>query len=63
MIDFQTVYECMICHPVEGMIINDCVVKLSQKQVMQKLSMKMVLFLSPFLLQEIIILMTMLFPR
>lgn len=27
MIDFQTVYECMICHPVEGMVINDCTVK------------------------------------
>tara|TARA_X000000950_G_scaffold285923_1_gene393237 strand:+ start:1102 stop:1656 length:555 start_codon:yes stop_codon:yes gene_type:complete len=26
-VEFQVVYECMICHPVEGMIIDNCVVR------------------------------------
>jgi DNA-directed RNA polymerase subunit E'/Rpb7 len=26
-IQFQVVFECMLCHPVEGMIIDNCVVK------------------------------------
>lgn len=26
-IEFQTVFECMVCHPVEGMVIENCNVK------------------------------------
>jgi hypothetical protein len=26
-IQFQVIFECMLCHPVEGMIIENCIVK------------------------------------